>query len=236
MKRFAPALIFLLPALPLHAWTPAADHQIAIRAARLAPRDLRVLLAHMQKHYLAGVDAAVTDERKQEHRPYLRQQIQRETSAIISMIRTDQPMNHVMVRLGVLSHLIGDANNPFHVDTGPELEASHTDFEHYFEARMSHFPTVYYGRDLHFERVLDQAFTRTASMTPLMDAEYFRGGMRRTSRDFDDRSTAFGVASVCYSHAVTDIANVYTYIWKEAGGDVREVPSLRAARVVPNAP
>ena len=235
MKRFAPALIFLI-ALPVHAWTSAADRQLALRAARLAPHDLQLLIHHMQNHYLNGVEAAVADERRQTHRTYLRQQIQRETKNIIDMLRTDQPMNHIMVRFGVLAHLVGDANNPFHVDTGPELEPSHADFEHYFEEKLARFPTVYYGRDLRFDRSLDQAFTRTASMTPLMDDEYFRGGVRRTSRDFDDRSTAFGVASVCYSHAVTDIANVFTYIWKEAGGDVRPALSTRAARGIPNAP
>ena len=47
---------------------------------------------------------------------------------------------------------------------------------------------------------------------------------RGNSATFDDRSTAFGVASVCYSHAVTDVANLQVFIWKEAGGSVRNLP------------
>ena len=35
---------------------------------------------------------------------------------------------------------------------------------------------------------------------------------------FDDRSSAFGVASVAWSHAVTDVALVLRYIWLRAGG------------------
>ena len=64
--------------------------------------------------------------------------------------------------------------------------------------------------------------------------EYFRGGVTHTSAEFDDRSTAFGVASVCYSHAVTDLVNLYYYIWREAGGDVRSATAMRTGNLVLN--
>lgn len=235
MKRLAPALIFLI-AVPVSAWTPNADRQIALRAARLAPPDLRTLLNRLQKPYLDGVARGLAEEGTDIHRAHLRQRIESETKAIVRLIRTGQPMTDVVTRLGLVAHLVGDANNPFHVDTDAELEPSHADFEHYFEQRMMRFPTVFYGLDPRVGPVLDRAFARTARMAPLMSEEYFRGGERRTSKDFDDRSTAFGVASICYSHAVTDLVNVYYSIWKEAGGDVRSAASMHAARVIPNAP
>lgn len=235
MKRLAPALIFLA-ALPAHGWTPFADHQIAIRAARLAPRDLRLLIAREQAGYLQGVDRGIAEEQTDAHRDRLRQRIESDTNAIIHMIRVGQPMAQVMMRLGTLAHLIGDANNPFHADPGTELRPSQADFERYFEGRIDRFPTVFYGLDPRLSRVLDHTFARSTKLVPLMSEEYFRGGQRRTSNDFDDRSTAFGVASICYSHAVTDLVNVYFYIWKEAGGDVRSAPLLHAASVSPNAP
>ena len=68
-----------------------------------------------------------------------------------------------------------------------------------------------------------------------MSSEYFPTGSEpRTSSDFDDRSTAFGVASVCYSHAVTDLVNLYFYIWKEAGGDVRAATAMRSGNLMIN--
>jgi hypothetical protein len=42
----------------------------------------------------------------------------------------------------------------------------------------------------------------------------FASGLGR----FDDRSTAFGVASVAFSHAVTDVTLALRYIWLAAGG------------------
>jgi hypothetical protein len=136
-----------------------------------------------------------------------------------------------------IAHIVGDANNPWHVATDEELESSHADFEHYFERRMERFPTVFYGLDPRFAlpQYLDRMLHRTANFAPLMSEEYFRGGSRHTSSDFDDRSTAFGVASICYSHAITDIVNVDYYIWREAGGDVRSAASMRSARVIANA-
>jgi hypothetical protein len=136
----------------------------------------------------------------------------------------------VIQRLGVVAHLISDANNPFHVaKDDPRLSASHNDFEQYFERRMAKFPTVFYGLDPRFNlgSYLDKTFARSAKFYPLVSEEYFRSGTRRTSAEFDDRSTAFGVASVSYSRAVTDLVNLYYYIWKEAGGDVRSAALMR---------
>jgi hypothetical protein len=65
-----------------------------------------------------------------------------------------------------------------------------------------------------------------------MRGEYARGG---NAAVFDDRSTAFGVASVSYSRAVTDLVNIYYYIWKEAGGDVRSAAVMRGGNLSLNA-
>ncbi|MGB5754120.1 MAG: hypothetical protein WBN87_14760, partial [Thermoanaerobaculia bacterium] len=35
---------------------------------------------------------------------------------------------------------------------------------------------------------------------------------------FDDRSTAFGISSMAYSHAVSDVVAVLRYIWLAGGG------------------
>src|SRR5579872_6514954 len=202
MKRLGPAIIFLT-ALSANAWTPRADHQIALYASRLAPPDLRLVLQRLQPQYLQGVDRGLAEERTEHHREHLRQRIDAETAEVIRMLRTGQPMALIAWRFGVLAHLIGDANNPFHVDTDAEVQPSESDFEHYFEERMERFPVVFYGLDRQWPRVLDRMFARSAALSPLMNEEYFRGGQRRNSSDFDDRSTAFGVASVCYSHAIT---------------------------------
>jgi hypothetical protein len=243
MKRLAIALL-LLP-LTAHAWTRASDQRIAAKGAALAPPDLRLLLTRFDSDYNAGIERAEAEEGSESHHFFalsksgkLRERIERETRSAIAAIRKGESMPAVIERLGVIAHLIADANNPFHTSDGDtRLAPLHDDFAQYFERKMSRFPTVFYGLEEDFQLVpyLDRTIERSSKFYPLMSEEYFRDDMPHTSADFDDRSTAFGVASVCYSHAVTDLVNVYYYIWKEAGGDVRSATALRGGNLLLNA-
>ena len=224
MKRLAVALLFLSIALPGIAWTRAADQRIAAKSAPLAPEDLRLIIKKYNDEYMRGIDEALATEGTDIHRRKLRERIVAQTHAIVTMIRTNQPMSGVVQQLGVLSHLIGDANNPFHI--GDDDAEERADFEQYFERRQARFAPMFYGLDRNFvlSTYLDKVFARTTGYVPLMGEEYSRG----TGATFDDRSTAFGVASVCYSHAITDNVNLYYFIWKTAGGSVRGANTLHA--------
>lgn len=244
MKSALLTAIILAIASTAHAWTAASDQRIAGKAAQLAPNDLRVLIEKYGNEYQEGLSRAAADEGSDVHRYFvlsrsgkLRERIERETANVVSMIRTGKPMSQVILHLGILTHYIADANNPFHVaNDDPRLAASHDDYERYFESRMTKFPTVFYGLETNFQlsNYLDRTFDRTAKLYPLIDEEYFRFGEEHDSADFDDRSTAFGVASVCYSRAVTDAVNIYYYVWSRAGGDTRAMPLLKGGNLFLN--
>jgi hypothetical protein len=247
MRPLAAAiLVTLLITLPAAAWTPKSDERIAKKAAALAPEDLRALIERFDGDYRSGLERAQADEGTDSHHYFvlsrsgkLRERIERETQGVIAAIRGNRPMSDVVTRLGVLAHLVADANNPFHSsDTDARLSAAHNDYEQYFERRMPKFPTVFYGLDPQFRvsAMLDRTFARSARFYPLLGEEYFRFGQRRTSADFDDRSTAFGIASVSYSRAVSDLVNLYYYIWREAGGDVRSATVMRGSNLLLNEP
>jgi len=212
MKRAALLIIFLVP-MTAGAWTRASDQRIAKKAAALAPSDLRTMIERYHSDYQKGLARAIATNA-------LRNQIEAETSAAIGIVRTRKSMSELVEHLGVLAHLVAEANTP-----------AHGDFEEYFEHRMTKFPTVFYGLDTNFDvqRYFDRTFNRTSRFHPLVESEYERAA---SSQAFDDRSTAFGVASVCYSHAVTDLVNLYYYIWKEAGGDVRSASGLRRGNLL----
>jgi hypothetical protein len=236
MPRFAIVVFLLLLPISAHAWTRASDERIAKKAAALAPPDLRMMLERFESDYKLGLEQAQADEGSAGHQYFvlsregrLRERIERETRGAIEAMRRGEPMSMFVQRLGVVAHLISDANDPFHVSNDAQLSTSHNDFDQYFERRLAKFPTVFYGLDPAFQlgRYLDRTFARSLKFSPLLREEYFRSGVRHTSADFDDRSTAFGIASVSYSRAVTDLVNVYYYIWKEAGGDVRSAALMR---------
>lgn len=244
MQRVFACIVVLACATSAHAWTATSDQRIASKAADLAPNDLRILIDKYNSEYQRGLSLAASDEGSDTHRYFvlsrngrLRERIERETANVISMIRSNKPMSQVVTRLGMLAHYVADANNPFHVaNDDPNLSAWHEDYERYFESRLTKFPTVFYGVESNFQMsaFLDQTFDRTAKFYPLIDEEYFRFGEQHDSSEFDDRSTAFGVASVCYSRAVTDIVNLYFYIWGRAGGDVRALPLLKGGNLLVN--
>ena len=200
-------LLLILALIPFnaHAWTLAADRQIASAGAKLSPPDLYLVIKDFHRDYARGVEKAAAEEGQH---GALRERIEKETHATIAMLKANQPMSTVAEHLGILAHLIADANNPYR----------DADYAHFFESRIAKFPVVFYGAEpqLRLGMFVDRILARTAKLTPLVTEEYTRG----TSATFDDHSTAFGVASVCYSHAVTDTANLFTYIWREAGGVV----------------
>jgi hypothetical protein len=242
VKRLLAVVLFL--PLTASAWTRASDERIATKAAVLAPPDLRLVLNRFEPEYKAGIARAQAEEGSDTHHYFvlsrsgkLRERIEAETAKTISMVRNREPMSRVVERLGTIAHLVADANNPFHTaNDDPRLTPAHDDFEQYFERRMARFPTVFYGLDARpdVSAIVERAVTRTQHFYPLMSSEYFGGGETHTSADFDDHSTAFGVASVCYSHAVTDLVNLYYYIWREAGGDVRAAAVMRGGNLVVN--
>lgn len=243
MKRLLAVLLFL--PVTAFAWTRASDERIAEKGAMLAPPDLRLVLTHYAPSYKAGIAQAQSEEGNETHHYFvlsrngkLRERIEAETTKTITLLRKRESMATVVEHLGILAHLVADANNPFHVSNeNPRLDPSHDDFEQYFERQMAKFPTVFYGLDdqPNVSTIVARAVTRTEHFYPLMSSEYLAGdGERRTSADFDDHSTAFGVASVCYSHAVTDLVNLYYYIWREAGGDVRSATAMRSGNLILN--
>ena len=243
MKRLFALLLFL--PLTAHAWTRASDERIAEKSAMLAPPDLRLVLSHYDPSYKTGIARAQSEEGSETHHYFvlsrngkLRERIEAETANTISMLRKRDSMAAVVEHLGILAHLVADANNPFHVSNeNPRLDPAHDDFEQYFERSLAKFPTVFYGLDdqPNVATIVERAVTRTEHFYPLMSSEYLGdGGEQRTSADFDDHSTAFGVASVCYSHAVTDLVNLYYYIWREAGGDVRSASVMHGSNLILN--
>lgn len=247
MKPITVLLLIVLLLIPSFAfsWTTDGDLRIARKGASLAPPDLRLLLLEkFNAEYQQAVRDAALDEASETHRYFvlsrkgkLNSRLQGEVQDTIKMLRSRSGMGEVVSRLGLIAHLVADANNPFNVsNSDANLAASQDDFEAYFARKLQRFPTVFYGLepDFRLDRYLASTFDRSANFYPLLSEEYFRFGERRTSDEFDDRSTAFGIASVSYSHAVTDLVNIYFHIWREAGGDVRSARMLQKGNLYVN--
>ncbi|MEE8367068.1 MAG: hypothetical protein V3S30_02005, partial [Thermoanaerobaculia bacterium] len=115
----------------------------------------------------------------------------------------------------------------------------YADFLTYLETAYPRFSVVFYpmpdelrtSTDL--PKMVADTLHRGRSMYPMIGREYQRIGGFNGTRLFDDRSTAFGIGSVAFSRAVSDIATVLRYVWIRSGGvDDRGISNLDEKQLV----
>jgi hypothetical protein len=224
------ALLLGLPA-PAAAWTPGTQTTIAREAARLAPPDLARQIDKHRQAYEAGVLDPFSDADPGRHMKNddgsgdLDRVVLSEAKATVEAIRNHEPFEVVVRRLGRVSHFMADADNPLAASAAdPEAGRYFVDFLRYAQSAEPRFPLVFYGTFPGLEARKDvaplvaEALRRGRSLYPAVGREYRRINFASGIGRFDDRSSAFGVASVAFSHAVTDVALVLRWIWITAGG------------------
>ncbi len=151
-----------------------------------------------------------------------------------------RPMREIAYYLGLLAHFAADLSDP--TLTSPEGTAAlfTRDYASYAEQNLDRFPVVFYGYP-----VLKAAEAVLAVPAPFesleAEGQAAAGEARRyyahlarayglsggSSTSFDVRSIPFGVASLCYSRGVTNIARAWLHVWRSARGDLTGTPHLR---------
>lgn len=239
----APRLISFLSiltlTLPAAGWTLATERAMTQAALELGPPSLERLAEIHEKALEEGLrDAARHEQQSMDlhlgtDRTALERLLRREIDQAVLVMKERRPIEELVYQLGVIGHLTGDLNQPVHLGDDEKLESRRGDYEQYLERRRPRFPTVFYGieQTRPVDRVIRRAQVRARSYEPLLRAEYFRDGQERWSRQFDDRSTAFAIASLSWSHTVSDLTNIYYELWRQAGGDVRKASRLRPGLV-----
>ncbi len=238
--------ILATTAAPATAWTPASQQTIASEAARLAPPDLYRQIARNRLAYLQGVADGFGERDPLAHAKHadgtgrLDEAIATAIDNAVRTIVAHQPFNEVCYRLGIVSHFIADANNPLNAAEDDVNEGRYyADFLSYLESAEPRIRLVFYGFRPEFDggrdlpALIAESLQRGRDFYPLVGREYRRVGFASGLEAFDDQSTAFGVASLAHSHAISDIAEALRYIWLEAGGiDTRRRIPVRGREVV----
>jgi hypothetical protein len=212
------------------AWGPQSQAAIAREAARLAPPDLARQLERRAEPLRAGALAPFSGTAPERHyrnreSGSLDRAILEEARAAIAALRTPGSFDEVARRLGVLAHYIADANNPLNAaGDDPEEARYFADWLRYGASAEPRFALVFYAGDPAVEseedlrRMTLRALARGRQVYPLVGREYRRIGFGSGTAGFDDRSTAFGLAALGFSHAVSDVARAFRYVWLQGGG------------------
>ena len=231
VKAWTLAVTLLLVPLSAWGWTPKTQVAIARKAADQAPVDLSRQISRHEKSFRRGILESFKNipisghSKNPDGKGNLDQQLSSAVQDAILAIEHHQPFEHIVYRLGIVAHLAADMNNPLNTDNQDRAEGRfYADYLRYIDRAHHRFAVVLYTdepRPLtdHDVKVLSaRSLIRGRSLYPLIGNEYRRIGFLSGVGRFDDRSTAFGVAAVSYSHAVSDIAQLLRYIWVEAGG------------------
>ena len=220
----------LAVASPLAAWSPTTQVSIARTAARLAPPDLARQIEHRADRFRDGVLAPFQEGAPERHyrnrdRGTLDAALADEVAGAVAALRQPAPFDDVVYRLGRIAHWVGDANNPLNAaGDDPDEGRYFADWLRYADSARPRFAPVFYlgeptvASDRDVRLLTLRALQRGRDLYPRVGDEYRRVHFATGTSAFDDRSTAFGVAAISYSHAITDLARVLRYVWLAGGG------------------
>lgn len=218
------ALLLLLPSEAI-AWTPEHHLTIAWEAARLAPRDLYRQILRNKEAFEAGVLAAPEDAACEKGRGGFEKTAAAQAEGAVRAIRDHKPFAEIVQQLGRLTRCLAWANNPLSMGEEDAEEARYAaDFARYAASAEPRFPLLFYGLRTSLDHskdltpLLADTVKRGRAVYPRIGEEYRRIDFASGIGRFDDRSTAFGVASVSFSHSITDAALAMRFVWLRAGG------------------
>ncbi len=104
------------------------------------------------------------------------------------------------------------------------------DFERFLNLKRDKFVPIFYGfsRDLFLksdpDSFLNSIWERNEKFYSNLILQYEKGG---NSYTFDERSAAFGIASIMFSRTITDTVNIIVYIWWKSNGDISKTPFFK---------
>ena len=210
------------------AWTTNSQQAIAEQARAVAPPDLAHQIERHKVAFHSGVSQGPAIGSGEVGRL-----VEREAQRAIEMIRGHYPFADIVEQLGRIAYWVAYANNPYHAGS---RSANYSDYLGYVDSARTRFRPVFYGLIPELESsssrlrtIVDRAQVRGRRHQKVLEMEYRRVGGPPGVRKFDDRSSAFGVSAVAFSHAVTDVGLALRAIWFEAGGtDQRVLPTRHA--------
>jgi hypothetical protein len=188
------AVVCLLFQSTAQAW-PATSYRLIFKDARLAlPQSLKLFLSDFES-VLASPCQVMSVE-------------QAARTAIEHLTRRTPDLRESVVAFrdaGCAAAAIND----------PKLDAL-------MATHAGKFSVVFYGYDKRVQTGDLKGFLQSRAE----DSQRLLERLRRSSQLPDkypdlETSPLYGIASIAYSHAVTDVVNVWYYIWKEARGDLR---------------
>lgn len=216
-------------ACPLH---PASlDVALGERALPGLPPDLARQVAKHPQAFAQGAQAAAAYPGPLHLRGgknAVEEAIFQQCQRLAQALRQQASFQAVTAGLGALAHLVLDYNFPASGAKPAHAQA----FAHFLASRLPRIPVVFYGgaeavpfasRDALWSWLLGEG-QRLAALEQALAEDFARVGGPGQWNLLDDRSTAFGVASVAFNRAMSQYVTLASWIWRQGGGLVVPFP------------
>lgn len=230
--------ILLCPSVLAYAFTPESRVTITLNAFKLMPPSLRAQLEKHKKECLMGALEPMIHNGEWNHHPGLHgeliaEKISHHVDVIVNMINNHEPFKNIIHEMGTLSHHVTDLNFP--LTRNGDGKKYYDAFAKFCSSKEDKIPFVFYGfYDPHLSKNNIQGFSAEVNRRSMSHIPYVKESFLRTRQgsqaEFDDRSILFGIAALSFSHAITDIARVWLFVWNQAHGDVTGTPHLETLK------
>jgi hypothetical protein len=178
---------------PVQGWPASAYTNILRDAEHAAPKALALLLKDFDKVLIQPCRAGSVEDSVRQ---------------AISTLKT----KNVSPAISVAS--IRDAGCAAASISDPQLDP-------FVASNVSKFAVVFYGFDPAIqEGKLDEYLKARREASQRLLARLRRSSELPDRDNIIEHSPQFGIASIAFSHAVTDVANVWYHIWKSSNGDL----------------
>jgi hypothetical protein len=238
LRVVAPLAVLLALPVDALAWTAPTRVRMVDDAMKLLPPTLRKVLEKRRKEVLRGMLLPMTAEDAAGHRPpwdrgSLDASVEAATRELVASVGTSS-FDEVAEHFGGLAHYVADAGFPPGAG-GSRDEKRYAHFAAFAQTRRERFPLVFYGHDSQalargdLKGFASEAMERARAEDSTLARAYAAAPSWDDPIAFDDRSVPFALASLSYSHAVTDIVQAWVAAWSRCHGDLGGTPYRSAA-------
>ncbi len=216
------------------AWTETSTRAITNDAKKLMPVNLQKIFQRHNQDFISGHRQKPPTGKSREELIAI---ILKEADAVINLISKQNAFSEASRRMGRISRIITVLNTPLDSHVLLKNEFWRTDYDIFLQKNQKDFRVRWYGiqsrpRSIEqLETLLRSSAEKMKKVAGILTKTLEKEGKPISS--YDVRSVPFGVGSISYSNAVSNIAMSWLYIWDRSGGVRSDAKSGAKTAVIP---
>ena len=233
-------ILAMAPAAPVFGWTDPTRLRMIRDALKVSPPALGSVLKAYEEDLVRGMIEPSQRENEEVHFQHADGReglaaaaVARKMKDARTILLEKRSLERFAYEMGSLAHLVSDAAFPLNVsDADPREPLYREAYRVYIESKLEKIPFVLDRRpskeleEGDVEAYIMAGVGVAAKSYPLIGPAFKDDGTPRTRDSLDERSVPFGIASVAYSQAASNIAQVWRLTWASVNGDMTGTPYL----------